>query len=301
MDKEIVEKVLGRPIYKDVVDQIMQTAPFYKGHRILITGASGSIGQELYKVLNDGNRYDIDLIGIDIDPHNELIYQLDITSKTAISDLTMICLEEWRDMPTIIFHLAAAKHAPAGELFRTSTWTTNIIGTQNIINAFPSSQLILASTCKACDPETVYGASKLIAEREVLGAGGSVARFYNTVETQGNVFEIWKEHLNIAGITKSSPRIKVAHSCNRYFMSIEEAVGLLLSTPFMPAGRWTIGPMIQRSMTDIADDLYPNAEKVAMPPRRGDRIAEPLHAKSEELIHYISNFYKIVNKHDTDV
>ena len=80
--------------------------------------------------------------------------------------------------PDLIFHLAGAKHAPEGEVNTWSTLDINSNGTKNLLSLkAPSTKFVLASTCKAANPEVVYGASKLIAERMVLNEKGSVARF----------------------------------------------------------------------------------------------------------------------------
>ena len=76
-----------------------------------------------------------------------------------------------------------------------SSWNTlniNTIGTYNLLSCInENTKILLTSTCKSANPEVVYGASKLIAERMVLNSGGSVSRFFNVVETSGNVFSIW--------------------------------------------------------------------------------------------------------------
>jgi FlaA1/EpsC-like NDP-sugar epimerase len=93
----------------------------------------------------------------------------------------------------VIYHLAGAKHAPEGEQHPAMVARVNTIGTDNIVRAACGAKVILASTCKAGDPETAYGASKLIAERIVLNAGGVVVRFFNVRETAGNVFRLWEQ------------------------------------------------------------------------------------------------------------
>src|ERR1051326_1453551 len=118
--------------------------------RVLITGARGSLGVALAARLPGAVRTDRD--------------DMDVRSLTQI----------WRvfdrEQPTLVYHLAGAKHAPEGELDPWMVAETNIVGTRNILEAagHVGGRVVTASTCKACDPETVYGASKLIAERMTL-------------------------------------------------------------------------------------------------------------------------------------
>jgi FlaA1/EpsC-like NDP-sugar epimerase len=134
---------------------------------------------------------------------------------------------------------------------------------------------VTASTCKSCEPETAYGASKLVAERVTLNAGGSVARFYNVVESSGNVFEIW------AQVPADEPLLVTP--CRRYFISLAEAVSLVIWTAILPPGRYGFDPGQPREMHDVASDLYPGRQLQSVPPRRGDRIAEPLAARHEQV------------------
>jgi FlaA1/EpsC-like NDP-sugar epimerase len=175
--------------------------------------------------------------------------------------------------PTIVFHLAAAKHAPDGEVNPLAVAETNVIGTANVLDDFPRAKVVLTSTCKAADPETAYGASKLIAERMVLNAGGTVARLYNVTEASGNVLEYW------ASLPPDEP-LPVT-PCLRYFISMEQAVDLVLRCAVLPTGRYSIDPGWQRAMESVAREHYPGRALRFIYPRRGDRLQEPLIARSE--------------------
>ena len=159
--------------------------------------------------------------------------------------------------PDIIINLAGAKHAPEGEHETWKTFSINTIGTKNLLELRKKdSKFILSSTCKSANPEIVYGASKLIAERMTLNEGGSVARFFNVVETSGNVFEIWNN------IPENEP-IDVAPLCERHFISLDESVGLILFTMDSKPGRYIVnsGPLV--TIGDVADRLYPERKKIS--------------------------------------
>ena len=221
---------------------------------ILITGAQGSIGSALAKALPHAVATDKDT--------------MDVTKSH-----TWLAITEMR--PTLIFHLAGAKHAPQGEEDPNEAAQINIFGTQNVLWAAEDvgARVVTASTCKACNPETAYGATKLIAERMTLNAGGSVARFYNVRESAGNVFEIWR------AIPEDEPIPFTA--CKRRFISIDEAVRLLLWSAVLHSGRYTLSNAVSVEMEDVAEATYPDRPRVQIPRRRGDRAEEPLMAKQE--------------------
>lgn len=231
--------------------------------RILVTGAHGTLGRALLQKLRADEIHATDLEHLDVRKPIRLAREYDL-----------------------VFHLAAAKHAPEGELDPWHTAETNIIGTRNMLET--GVRTILASTCKAADPETVYGASKLIAERMTLAAGGSVARFYNIRESSGNVFETWSR------MPKNEP-LPVT-DCWRYFMSIEQAVDLLLFVADAPPGRYTVGQAAGSWMFEEARKLDRGWQFIAR--RRGDRRIEPRLARCETTVPAGDGFWQIISAHD---
>src|SRR4051812_27528983 len=229
------------------------------GKRVLVTGAAGSIGFSLAGFLS----HDTTLWATDIG-------ELDVTAGGDV----LLAFESFR--PEIVFHLAGAKHAPAGEEDPWHVLQVNAVGTQNVLAAAEmtgTARVITASTCKACNPETAYGASKLIAERMTLNAAHAVARFYNVIETQGNVFDIWHQ------IPRDKPIPWT--DCERYFITLREAVGTILWSAILPPARYTVEPGVKRRMGDVAAAAYPNRLLEEIPPRRGDRYMEPMRGSSE--------------------
>ena len=280
MDIKKVETILGRKVLSDLSEAK------YKGksdEKLLITGAGGSIGQELIKRLHNSGFKNFLPTDVDGDFEN-----LDVTNENEVKNL----LESYS--PTKVINLAGAKHAPEGELTSWNTLNINTIGTLNLINNLPkNSKIILTSTCKSANPEVVYGASKLIAERMVLNSGGSVSRFFNVVETSGNVFTIWDE------VNENLP-IDLAPTCERYFISIQEAVGLLIFTLNNEPGRFLVNTVNITNMGDLANRLYPDREKNIIEPRRGDRLSEKFISTSESVEKYYLNnsVVKVKSIHD---
>lgn len=276
VDKTKIELILGRseqPL--DNTEDLKSLA----GARILITGGRGSLGQEVAKSFDSAN---VDYLLTDIE-------ECDVTNFEIVNTVVK------SHQPTHILHLAADKHAPEGELNPESTLSINTLGTINVFEAANQigAKVIIASTCKSCDPETVYGSSKLIAERIALNNHGTVARFFNVADTQGNVYEIWDA-------VPANEDIRVA-DCYRYFISADEARSLLircvaLSIP--SPGRYIFEPGISHFMPDIANRLYPDRTISHIPPRRGDRRIEPLKANSERITTVSGRLCKVASPHD---
>jgi FlaA1/EpsC-like NDP-sugar epimerase len=263
-----LERILGRPERPLPLDEPLKALA---GKRILVTGAQGSIGSALLEHL--------DAVPTDVD-------SLDVRDGDAVR--AMFSAEN----PEVILHLAAAKSAPDGERDPMSALEINVLGTRNVLAHAPDGcHVVTASTCKSCEPETAYGASKLVAERVTLNAGGSVARFYNVVESSGNVFEIWGQ------LAPDEPLLVTP--CRRYFISLAEAVSLVLWTAILPPARYGFDPGSAREMREVAADLYPGRTMQSVPPRRGDRLVEPLAARHEQVENSaVAGLLRIVGAHD---
>lgn len=261
--------VIGRPEHEIALPERLG--------RTLITGAAGSIGT---LVLGEIHELSDSVYATDVE-------ELDVTSAKNVHRYIGSI------QPDVILHLAGAKHAPAGEEHPYDAMMVNTVGTKNVLDAARkiNAKVVVASTCKACDPETAYGASKLIAERMALNDGQIVLRFYNVVETSGNVFEIWKN-------AEDDEPILVAADCTRKFVTAREAVSATLWACNARAGRYVIDGVISRNMGDIAETLYPNRTRIAIAPRRGDRLAEPLIASCETAIRINPWIAMVSSPHD---
>jgi UDP-N-acetylglucosamine 4,6-dehydratase len=247
-------------IKRKKIDLKIDYSIFYK-KKILITGSEGSIGKRIFKKLK---KYTKSIYCVDI--------QDDVTKFKNIKKINKTRYD-------FIFHLAADKRADYGESNPFSVTSLNVISTFNI-SKLNCKKIILGSTCKAADPITSYGASKLISERIILNAGGNVARFVNVFDTSKSVTKTWKK-------IKKNQSIPVT-PCKRYFISLEEAVNLLLFTASMPTGRYSYRNLRLISMKDIAKKIYPNRKIVKMDLRFGDRLNERLVGNSENV--------KVINK-----
>jgi len=213
---------------------------YINNKRVLITGAAGSIGSEIarqvvfYKPskigildINESDLADLEL-QLKRDFPNETIkmFLCDISEDLKISQI----FENFR--PDVVFHAAAYKHVPVMEKFPEEAVKVNVVGTYNLTQAairFGVKNFILISTDKAVNPTSIMGASKRIAEYIVTSAAKTknssfvAVRFGNVIGSRGSALPIFIEQIKKGGpITVTHPEMK------RYFMTIPEAVALVL-------------------------------------------------------------------------
>lgn len=211
-----------------------------KGKRILITGAGGSIGSELARQVY---RYQPSFVGI-LDRDESAIHatQLSIDGQGLLDSDNLILADirdrEWiREIissiePDVIFHAAALKHLPLLERFPEEGHKTNVIGTQNVLEAAQECNVnvfINISTDKAADPSCVLGRTKLMTERMTASVQSSngdrymSVRFGNVLGSRGSVLTAFRHQIAHGGpVTVTDPNV------TRYFMTIPEAVHLVL-------------------------------------------------------------------------
>ena len=280
MNKTDLVSVLGREEHLDLIN--IKKDLFFQNKKILITGANGSIGTRLIQLFEEVG---IDYLATDVEGNLEY---LDITNFRDCVSIVR------KYNPDFIVNIAGLKYATKSEHQTWKTVEVNIEGTKNLLDACTEkTKVVLTSTCKSCNPEIVYGATKLIAERMVLNNGGSIARYFNVVQSQGNVFEIWKD------LPDSAP-IEVVAECNRYFISVDEACSLAMFAMLNGSGRYIVNTPELRNMGDISEKLYPKRQRDIIPRRRGDRKDEIFLATSEnETVELLNgSVIKIIGDHD---
>ena len=234
-----IEELLGRDEFK-VRQEFIDVS--VKDKVVMVTGGAGSIGSELCRqVLNFGCRH---LIIFDQHENGMFFLNQEFVKKYDTSRYTLVMgtvrerdklieiMEQYR--PDIIFHAAAYKHVPMMEIAATEAIKNNVFGTLNVIECAEKAgvkKFVLISTDKAVNPTNIMGASKRIAEMliETRGKTGKMkmaaVRFGNVLGSNGSVIPIFLQQIKEGGpITLTDRNIK------RYFMSIPEAVRLVLQT-----------------------------------------------------------------------
>ncbi len=218
------------------------------GRRVLITGAGGSIGRELCRQVARWRPSEMILLGhgensifgtlLDL----EGVYPgLPIHPMIAdVRNLDRLSAIFENQMPNMVFHTAAHKHVPLMEVNVEEAITNNIIGTRNLVDvslSYDVERLVMISSDKAIRPSSVMGATKRMAEMLVLDAAHrsgrtfSAVRFGNVLGSRGSVVPLFKRQILRGGpVTVTHPDMK------RYFMTIPEAVHLVLQASAMGEG-----------------------------------------------------------------
>ncbi|WP_226635061.1 nucleoside-diphosphate sugar epimerase/dehydratase [Brevundimonas poindexterae] len=224
-----------------------------RGKRILVTGAGGSIGSEIARQMVQFGCGHLTLLD-----HSEFqLFEIDRELggvKTAMTRRAVLAnvRDEARireifdqECPDIVFHAAALKHVALVENNPAEGVLTNVQGTWNVIRAATgakAAQFVLISTDKAVDPSNVMGATKRIAETllELVPDSDtrlSAVRFGNVLGSAGSVVPIFRDQIARGGpVTVTHPDV------NRYFMTIPEAVQLVLHSTAVKAARPDEGP-----------------------------------------------------------
>lgn len=240
--------------------------------RVLVTGSAGHLARSVIPRLEARGHEVIDF---------------DLPFRDVLNSLQVAMFARRR--ADVCIHLAGLKYATTAEVEPLPTVEVNVRGTANVVAAF-GPNVVLASTCKAADPETVYGCSKLIAERIVLEAGGRVARLVNVLGSVGSVTEIWK----------AVPYDQPLPVCDatRLFITDDIAADLIVDALEWPSGRYGPKNPTEKVMREVAHELHPGRPIETIPLRRGDRQLERLAAECEDIDIWSNDAVRIVGRHD---
>ncbi len=257
-----------------------------RGKRILVTGGTGSIGREIVHQLRQFNPAAIRVFSRN--EHNQYLMAKEYAGcenvRFFIGDVRdrqrlMLAAED----VDIIFHAAAMKHVSACEYNPFEAVKTNVLGTQNVVDAameYNIERLIAVSTDKAVSPTNTMGATKLLAERLVTSAANykgsrqtvfTVVRFGNVLASHGSALPLF-----VRQIRQGTPVTLTHPEMRRFFMSIPDAVRLCFkAAERSEGGDIFILKMPVMKITDLIDVLI---EELA--PRFG---REPASISVEEI------------------
>ena len=221
---------------------------FLKGKSILVTGAGGSIGAELCRLIAAHGAERLILF----ERSENSVYLLDLELRRRFPSLNLVPIigdithvERVASLfrtssPDIVFHAAAHKHVPLMEQFPGEAVRNNVFGTRIVAEAAlisGATHFVLLSTDKAVNPSSVMGATKRIAELVIQNMNGlghtrfSAVRFGNVLGSNGSVVPLFAEQIRTGGpVTVTHPDIR------RYFMTIPQAVQLVLQASMMGTG-----------------------------------------------------------------
>jgi FlaA1/EpsC-like NDP-sugar epimerase len=222
-----------------------------RGNVILVSGAGGSIGSELCSQIIEYKPKTL----IALERHEGSLYDIEISIRKEYPDLNLIPIigdvRDTKKMDRIfseygiseVYHAAAYKHVPMMEREIEEAVKNNIFGTLCLMNKsieYKTGKFVLISTDKAVNPTSIMGATKRAAElvlqsHNANGSNGSTkfisVRFGNVLESSGSVIPLFKKQ-----IAQGGPVTVTHKDVTRYFMSIPEAVQLVMTAGSMGKG-----------------------------------------------------------------
>jgi FlaA1/EpsC-like NDP-sugar epimerase len=270
---------------------------------VLVTGGSGTIGSHLVDKLLEANASVVRIFGRD---ETKQFYQrqryLDrrdvrfLVGDIRDRDRLMRATEDI----DIVFHCAALKHVESSEYNPFEATQTNIIGTQNVIDACLAADvdtMILTSSDKAANPTSVMGASKLVAEKLVTAATNyrgphattfASVRFGNVLGSRGSAIELFARQVEAGGpVTVTDP------SMTRFIMTTDRAVELALSAAGRARGGEvfvfkmpvaTLADLVSATIDVVAERTGrdpSSIETTSISPRPGEKPYEELMTEEE--------------------
>jgi FlaA1/EpsC-like NDP-sugar epimerase len=240
-----IEDLLGRQVVTIETEAIRQS---FAGKTVLITGAGGSIGSELARQVSGFGPRRLILF----ERSENDLYHVELELRRAFPSLDIVPaagdildtdrLEEifFEHRPSAVLHAAAYKHVPMMERQPFMAIRNNVVGSYNVANfaaRFGVESFLLISTDKAVNPTNIMGVTKRLAELVVLGLTGAsrtrytAVRFGNVLGSNGSVVPLFKEQIAARQpVTVTDPEV------TRYFMTIPEAVRLVLQASTMGSG-----------------------------------------------------------------
>ena len=241
-----VKDILGRDPVEPNRDLLEKNI---KGKNVLVTGAGGSIGKELCKqiinlnpqkiVLYENNEFALYKTHLELNNLTKYIKVVPVLS--SILDPLKFKESLIKNQIHTVYHAAAYKHVPLVEMNPMDGIRNNIIGTYNCVKGALDAAVdtfILISTDKAVRPSNIMGVTKRFSELILQGAHKnsngtcfSMVRFGNVLDSAGSVVPLFRRQISKGGpVTVTHPEV------TRYFMSIPEAVELVIQAGAMAKG-----------------------------------------------------------------
>jgi UDP-N-acetylglucosamine 4,6-dehydratase len=274
---------------------------FLKNKTILVTGGTGSFGSGFVKHLLRNSK-----------PRKVIVFSRDELKQSQMrakmqadfdSDRLSFFLGDIRDISRlqkafrtvdVVIHAAALKQVPTLEYNPFEAIQTNILGSQNVIDAAIDQgvgKVVLISTDKAAQPINLYGATKLCAEKLFVNGNFfvdrtikqpttlSVVRYGNVIGSRGSIVDDILKDKEIDKIKK----VNITHpDMTRFWISLENSFGLVMfALTHMNGGEIFVPKIHSMKVSDLFDVLTPGAEKEIVGIRPGEKLHEVLLTEDE--------------------
>jgi len=279
---------------------------FLQGKTILITGGTGSFGSNFVKyLLNNSAAKKIIIFSRDE------LKQFHLSQALGSDERLRFFLGDVRNLKRlqrafhgvdIVIHAAALKQVPTLEYNPFEAVETNILGSQNVIDAAIDQgvkKVILISTDKAVQPVNLYGSTKLCAEKLFISGNSyaasrtifSCVRYGNVIGSRGSIIETLLKNKNKNQVVITDPRM------TRFWITLDQSFKLVLFALREMEGGEIFTPKIpSMKMADLFHALAPQAEKKIIGIRPGEKIHEVL-ISEEEVRHAVEfgDYYIILS------
>ena len=263
---------------------------FLNNKSILVTGGTGSFGKKL-----------VDVLLREYNPKKIIIYSRDefkqskmMTQYKQFNQKLRFFIGDIRDLARLTFamttadiviHAAALKQVPAAEYNPFEFIKTNVLGTQNVVDAIINSKVSLAialSTDKAAAPINLYGATKLTADKIFIAANNysnkkfSVVRYGNVFYSRGSVLEVFEQQKKNGIITITDKRM------TRFSITLNQGVNFVLdSLEKMWGGEIFIPKIPSYKILDLIKAIAPKCKIVNIGIRPGEKLHEEMITSSD--------------------
>lgn len=172
-----------------------------------------------------------------------------------------------------VVHAAALKHVRIGEEQPQEAIKTNVMGTENVVNAARAMgivNVVVLSTDKACAPVNTYGATKMLAERLVVQAGYNAVRYGNVIGSRGSVLHVFNE-IERGGVYPITDQ-----RMTRFAVTLDYAVRLVGTAFEQPGGYIVVGKPPAFRIVDLVDAFHSGAHIVEKGVQAGEKLHEEL-------------------------